>query len=113
MPKIPDSWASLALFPSTFEAYYSDHSGFRNALVSANNCLKVLALKKSPLNRIILGKQGWMYITDNQVIEEIPRAGNAGALTSSSWENTYGQVNYKRSQNKDFEIACNNIVMYP
>ncbi|MCK5716556.1 MAG: hypothetical protein KAH77_03635, partial [Thiomargarita sp.] len=61
------TWLS---YPKSFEEYYNDNFGFRRTLVSWYQYFKVSIFGNSPSKRIIIGKQGWLFFTDENVIED-------------------------------------------
>jgi len=61
---------SFHTFPSKFEAYYNDHFGFRPRLIYLHNYVKAKWLKISPVEIVMLGKNGWLYYEPTAVIED-------------------------------------------
>lgn len=51
----------LKKFPAEFEQYFNDHFGFREWLIRCYNYIHIFWLKTSPLSKVILGKDGWLY----------------------------------------------------
>jgi len=68
-PDAPDSLASFDSYPQKFEAYFNDHFGFRNTLVFLNNLAQVKLFGNSSNARVIIGKEGWLYLKDKHVID--------------------------------------------
>ncbi|MBP0972450.1 MAG: hypothetical protein J5851_00930 [Oscillospiraceae bacterium] len=50
-------------FGDQFQAYVSDHFGFRQQLVTANSNLRYHAFGMSAEENVIVGKNGWLYYT--------------------------------------------------
>lgn len=48
-------------FQKAFEAYFTDHFGFRNTLIHLNNYIKTSQLNISPHPTVSIGKNGWYY----------------------------------------------------
>jgi alginate O-acetyltransferase complex protein AlgJ len=64
-PKLVFSQAALSDFPSQFDSFYNDDFGFRDALVRlhAHICLDLFDVSPLP-KRIMVGKQGWIFLKD-------------------------------------------------
>src|SRR5262249_42870784 len=54
----------LTAFPVRFEAYYNDHFGFRNTLIRWLDTATVRWLKVSTSPKVILGRHGWLFLTE-------------------------------------------------
>jgi len=52
---------TIASYPKEYENYINDNFGIKNSLVFLNNYLNVKLLGVSPMDRVILGKNGWLY----------------------------------------------------
>lgn len=64
------SWPQLGLqrklissFPSKFEAWWSDHFGFRQTMIRGLGLVKVGCLRVSSSPNVILGQRAWLYYT--------------------------------------------------
>ncbi len=71
-PGIPRSLSALREFPSSFEAFYNDHFGFREQFVYLYNVLNV-RLGVSPTEKVIVGKEGWFFYAnpeDGNVLQD-------------------------------------------
>ena len=55
------SLQTLENYPQEFEAYYNDHIPFRTQLVKANSSFFLKFLRQSPVDKVILGKDGWLF----------------------------------------------------
>jgi len=63
--------ATITEYPGKFEAYYNDHTPFRTQLINlwANlnyDIFKTIANN----NKVLMGKEGWLFYRGNQVIEQ-------------------------------------------
>ncbi len=58
------SFKTVSNYTKDYEKYFNDHYGFRNMLVRLNSILHVKLLGMSPTERVIIGKQGWLYYDD-------------------------------------------------
>jgi hypothetical protein len=57
----------LRLFPERFEAFYNDRFGLRPTLIHWLGHAEVLWLKVSSAPTVILGKKGWLFLTEAPV----------------------------------------------
>jgi hypothetical protein len=48
-------------FPGKYENYFNDHFGLRNLLINWNNLLDIKLYKISPIPKVIIGKDGWLF----------------------------------------------------
>jgi hypothetical protein len=55
--------AALDAFPAKFEAAFNDHFGFRDVFTRWHSLIKVYVLGMSPVDKVILGKQEWLYLS--------------------------------------------------
>lgn len=53
-----------------YEAYVNDNYGYRNKMIRWNNMFKVKVLKVSPVDKVLLGKDGWLYYNSDGVIDD-------------------------------------------
>ena len=60
-PSAPVSARDLQAFPKKFDAYFSDHFGFRDAIIRGYNILK-FKIGDSPTADIMIGQEGWLYL---------------------------------------------------
>ena len=60
LPEQPSSSEQLAGFPKAFESYMDDNFGFRRLLQRASHRISV-AMGSSPLKKVLLGDDGWLY----------------------------------------------------
>jgi len=70
IPRLSFTISSLMSFPSGFDEYYKDHFGFRNQLIYLNNYINVHGFNKSPLDKVLLGKNGWLYVNDPFLLDD-------------------------------------------
>jgi len=70
LPDFSSSIYNFKEFTHKFELFMKDNFGFRNNLIMLNNYFKVAFLKKSPLEKVVLGKEGWLFLTDDGLIND-------------------------------------------
>jgi hypothetical protein len=58
------SWKTAASFPKIFEGYFNDRFGGRKFLVRWNNYIHVKWLDVSPVRSVLVGKEGWLFLTE-------------------------------------------------
>lgn len=51
-------------YPSEYEAYFNDNLPFRNVLISLNSWVNYCVFKSSSSERVILGKNKWLFYGD-------------------------------------------------
>ena len=61
-PRIALDVAAVNEFPSAFEAYFADRLGFRSLLVRLASVIRVKYLGVSTDERVLLGKDGWLFM---------------------------------------------------
>ena len=60
------------LYTKRYEAYYNDHFSFRTRLVYLNNLLTYKIFHASASDKVIIGKQGWLFLGNiNKNLDEI------------------------------------------
>lgn len=69
LPDLPSDFESLRKFPNLFERYFRDHMGSRNWLVKQYS-RALLSLNTSPKNRVVLGKNNWLFYADERTIQD-------------------------------------------
>ena len=50
-------------FVKDYESYFNDNFGFRGQLITCHNFLLVTVFRTSPLDRVVIGRDGWLYLT--------------------------------------------------
>lgn len=68
LPAWPSGTTALGEYAADFDAWYSDHFGFRGQLLRWHNGLKWLGLGTSPAQSMVQGRDGWMFTTDSRSI---------------------------------------------
>ncbi|MCD4722732.1 MAG: hypothetical protein K8S13_23175 [Desulfobacula sp.] len=69
IPEFPDSLEKIRAYPKRINAYFNDYFGFRSWLVSMNNKFR-LKLGASPSDKIIKGKEGWLFYTGGDMVDQ-------------------------------------------
>ena len=66
----------LTTYPTQFESFFDDHFGFREKLIYLHNYLEVFVFGVSPSERVVLGKDRWLFYNserDGNPIEDYRR----------------------------------------
>lgn len=62
---------NLEAFPAEFEEYYNDNLPYRNQLIRLNNSIDYFVFKQSSNDKVLLGKDGWLFYTsDGNPVEQ-------------------------------------------
>jgi alginate O-acetyltransferase complex protein AlgJ len=108
------------LYAKEFEDYYNDHFSFRTGLVYMNNLLTYKIFHTSPSDKVIIGKQGWLFLGNfNQYFDEIDYYRNRKPFTMEElhyWQTLLEQRRdwlKKRGILYLFTIAPNKSTIYP
>jgi alginate O-acetyltransferase complex protein AlgJ len=81
-------WRDAASIPTAFEAWFSDHFGFRRALVRLSNLARV-RLGSSPSPRVIIGRAGWLFYAGEGSIDQFRRARVFTPNEVRAWRNRF------------------------
>ena len=68
-PRLRLSVKAVTGFPRAFEAFFNDRLGFRARLVRLVNVIKVKGLGVPPDDRVLIGKDGWLFIASFPIPE--------------------------------------------
>ena len=71
-------------FATAFESYLNDHFGFREKLVRLNSQTR-LKLGISPSDKVVIGKDGWLYYSAEKIIEQYRGIEIFSSLELDSW----------------------------
>ncbi|MDB5763995.1 MAG: hypothetical protein JWQ21_2990 [Herminiimonas sp.] len=70
MPKLDGSISAIKAFPEKFSRYYDDNFGLRDVLIRWHNLAKGVLLGQSPVRNAIIGKQGWLFLADGNILAD-------------------------------------------
>lgn len=65
----PTDLADLSTFPDRYGAWLDDSFGLRSFLLRLHNRFKLFGLGVAPANNLIAGREGWLFATENLVME--------------------------------------------
>lgn len=60
-------------FTTRFERYYNDNFGFRDFLIKLSNSLKFHLFGVSSTEQVLIGKDGWLFLTAGTNLDSKPR----------------------------------------
>jgi len=69
-PSIPSNMEEYKTYTSRITDYFRDNFGFRDRLLKYYSRIKVFYFGVSPTPRAIVGKNGWLFYTGSNVIEQ-------------------------------------------
>jgi hypothetical protein len=65
-------FSTLLNYLPSYRNYYDDHFKFRALLIYGNNLIKVNVFKVSPTPRVLLGKEGWLFLArESEWVNEV------------------------------------------
>ncbi|MBI3986210.1 MAG: hypothetical protein HY343_04795 [Lentisphaerae bacterium] len=73
-------WRTATAFPKKFDAYFNDRFGFRGVFIRINNLMKVKVFGRSPIDKVIVGKEGWLYYNSDKANDGISIADYRGLV---------------------------------
>ena len=68
------------------EAYFCDHFGFRRRLIKWQNKIRNSVFHDQNSRRVLIGSDGWLYITDNQMIEHYRGTAKFSQTELKNWK---------------------------
>ena len=68
-PSGPNSWRGMQACIVGLESWFNDHFGFRKCLVMWNNKLRWSLFKDRNTERVLVGKDGWLFTMDARMID--------------------------------------------
>ena len=69
-PEIQWSQKAIVQFPRGFEQYFNDHFQLRDYLILGYNWLKIKIWKRSSNKKVLLGADGWLFLSGDRVLED-------------------------------------------
>ncbi len=70
LPTIRLSREALMNLPTAYKRYLEDRFGFRNSLIRWHGVMNAQWMGVSPNSRVLLGKEGWLFLTDEGVVDD-------------------------------------------
>ena len=70
LPSLKFDIEILRKYPIELTNYFNDHFGFRNTFVVMNFLIRHNILRESTSSQVLLGKNGWLFYTNDRAIED-------------------------------------------
>lgn len=65
VPALPRTLQEFQAFPAAFEAWHADTFGLRERLLALHNLGEILLWRRAPHSRLLLGRGGWIFFTED------------------------------------------------
>lgn len=78
-----DDWLQ---YPARFEAYFNDHFGLREKMISANNFIFAELLRTSPVPEVMMGKDDWLFVASIDTPESFHGLRPLSAAELERWQ---------------------------
>jgi alginate O-acetyltransferase complex protein AlgJ len=88
LPNWKLTWERLNAYPSEFNHYFDDNFGMREKLVGLHSYIKGICLSVSPIPTAIIGKAGWLYLGDGNVVADYRNAHPLTEPELRQWRDT-------------------------
>lgn len=75
-------------FPVDFTKYFDDNFGMRDKLIKLHSYIKAFFFGITPTSRAILGKQGWLFLGDGNIIADYRHAHPFTEAELEHWRDT-------------------------
>jgi len=70
LPQLPRSLEQWETFPQRFDAYFNDNFGLRTLLLRLNSGFSSVMLGRLPSDKVIIGKDKWLFLAGDQAIDQ-------------------------------------------
>lgn len=115
-PLPPESLADLKTYPRKFEAFFNDNYGFRKTLIYWYNRITDKIFDESPIARVSIGKDDWLYFDNNDsLLDAEGKAPLGEELIEKGIKSFYR--NWQSAKNQGVEyllvIAADKSTIYP
>jgi alginate O-acetyltransferase complex protein AlgJ len=85
-PDLRPTLGSFKSFPNRCREYVEDHFGFRNDLIYWHALLKLRCLGVSPSDQVLVGKNGWYFLTNTAFTQEFHRSRPLTDAELATWQ---------------------------
>ncbi len=68
-PSLGFSASALSAFPRGFDRWFQDAFGLRDVLIRMHNRIAVFSLGSSPIDTLLIGKDGWIFHLEQKAME--------------------------------------------
>ncbi len=84
-PELDGTWGAVLRFGSGFGHWFDDHFGFRALLIRWYGIGRYAYLKVSPTANVILGKDGWLFYTEDGSLDDFTNENPLTAQELQRW----------------------------
>ena len=118
-PKLALMRSSPVGFIKGIEQYYNDRFAFRKLLIKGYNIAKVLWMGESPSPKVIVGKEGWLFLRTDEGYHEMDYYRSTAPFTPdqlANWQRTLEERNNRLAAQGIryiLVIAPNKTTIYP
>lgn len=116
MPHFDFSDQSITDYAKKMEAFLNDHFGFRNQIIQLNNNIVITLFNKSPVEKVRIGKDGWLYSWNKLILENYYGKQPYSDRQLKAWIEVYEKRRLwlnKKGIAFAFVIAPNKMSIYP
>jgi hypothetical protein len=116
LPSRPSTWAEARAFPEKFATYYGDRFGLRPSLIRLHALATYRLAGASPTDKVILGKEGWLYYADDYSLEDYRSATPFRQEELERWRTILQERHdwlERRGTKLVTVLACDKYVIYP
>lgn len=85
-PSPSGDWRSWLDLPKDTDEWFDDHLGFRQQLIHSHARLMIRLFGKSPSEKLILGRKGWLYFGDKNAIDHYRGVAPLSDFELSRWQ---------------------------
>lgn len=115
-PEFPKNFSEVKFYPKNFEAFFNDNYGFRKTLISWHNKIMDKVFDESPLQRVVIGKDGWLYFdNENSILDAQGKAVLSNELVDKGVKSFVKNWQEARKNHIDYLliIAADKTTIYP
>jgi len=86
-PALEPTWASIAAYGPTLDAWFADHFGFRSWLVRWYSESRYFGLRVSPVATALRGKDDWLFYAEDGGLDDFANANPLSPEIVDIWRN--------------------------
>ncbi|MBI2566119.1 MAG: hypothetical protein HYV63_03675 [Candidatus Schekmanbacteria bacterium] len=68
-PRLLENGSIRSVFPEEYEQFFNDNMTIRNRLVRLNSIIRVFLLHHSPVDDVVVGKDGWLFYAGEGILD--------------------------------------------
>jgi hypothetical protein len=116
LPELKSDLASLQKFPSAYEAYISDHFGFRNQFLDFKSTVNYFLFRQSSSRKLAIGKNDWLFYLADKSKEDIQGLEHFSQAELRDWKRSVEQRSdwlHKKNITYRFVVVPDKHSIYP